>query len=475
MAKKKLSAGFYISDSSIYMAFVKDDIVTKDKVPSEEFEKAEKMVRKFQDVVTCVSDPSIVYKNVMLPQELKRKEISEAVNLQFAELNNIQDYRVYHIMTDYTVENGINVICVAVPLKVINSFAERYRGRFTALDLSIFALWRGAVYNRKDTKKPVIITAQSNETIYMAAGRETIEFVREFSSDASADFERLRSIEYYRNAFNAEDAEVVELNEEESMYAMALGCALMPYDSASTNLLPQEYKRLRPTEMRKPKWYEVAIVVATLAASITAVPYVCAYRLDNLAKNYQANLIRAEMSSQQASRLQNEIRQYREQIDAVQSFRIQSYAEMVNNIRYALPQDCEIEKLEFKITSTQQTDIPQKFKLPKIQFGNQQNNQQSNPQNNPQSNQQSGQQEQGNQQNNAQNGNSDKQAQNTTISPSDSPDIISIEAKSKSIKSIGLFIDNLSRLPFIKNVSVGKTTYESSVYSFTITANISPM
>jgi hypothetical protein len=463
MFKRKISsAGLYISDNMAYVAYVENDSTVKEKIKIEE---AEKKIKKIYDVTTCISDSSIIYKNVILPQNLKKKELIEAVRLQFIELNNPQDYQIFYIRTDYAVEDGINVICIAVPIKVINNFAEKHKNKFTALDLCVFALWRGAVHNRESPDKPLLITAQDGKTVYIAAGRRTIEFVREFPFGPGVDFEKLRSVEYYKNAFNAEDVDITELNENEMGHTLALGCMLMLNDSSSINLLPDEYKKVRPTEMRKPKLYEIAVVASVLTIGITVAPYIYAYRLDMLTKNYQTNLMQLEMSSQKVQEIQNEIKKYQEQISAVQNFKTQSYVEMLNDIRYALPQDCEMKSLEFKITNTTVQNVSQSNIKQKSQNNAVLNNQNLN--NNSQTTFNKTQDNINNTQNN-------NQDNNKEVNALANPDTIVIEAYSKNIQSIGLFIDNLSRLPFIKNVTVGKTEYNSSIYNFSITASISP-
>lgn len=456
--KKATSAGLYISGNTAYIAYTINNLIKKEKTTIEE---AEKKLKRIYDVATCMSDTSVIYKNVILPHNIKKKEMIEAVRLQFIELSNLQDYQIFYIKTDYTVEDGVNIICTAVPTKVINSFAEKYRDKFTALDLCVFALWRGSTYNRDSPDKPVIIIAQDEKTVYVAAGRRTIEFVREFPLDSTADFEKLRSIEYYKNAFSAEDVDIIELNEDEMGYALALGCMLMPNDAASVNLLPSEYKKVRPTEMKKPKLPEIAAVVSVLVIGITIAPYIYAYRLNMLAQNYQANLIKLEMSSRKVQEIQEETKRYREQINAVQSFKIQSYVEMLNSIRYALPKDCEIKSLEFKIAA-ETPQNPKQIDVNKNQSSNTALNKQGiNNSSQTTSNQ-------------TQNKNSTQSSgEETEINPLANPDTIVIEVRSKSIKSIGLFVDNLSRLPFIKNVTVGKIEYDSSVYNFPITASIS--
>jgi len=465
--KKVVSAGLYVSGNTAYIAYTKNDLIAKEKTTVEE---AEKRLKRIYDVATCISDSSIIYKNVILPQNLKKKELLEAVRLQFIELSNPQDYQIFYVKTDYTVEDGINVICIAVPTKVINNFAEKHKDKFTALDLCVFALWRGATYNRDSPDRPVIITAQDGKTVYIAAGRRTIEFVREFPLDPSADFEKLRSVEYYKSAFNAEDTDIIELNEDEMGYTLALGCMLMSNDTSSINLLPGEYKKVRPTEMKKPKWYEIAVVASVLIIGITAAPYIYAYRLNMLAQNYQANLIQLEMSSRKVQEIQEEIKRYREQINVVRSFKIQSYVEMLNSIRYALPKDCEIKSLEFKIANTAAQSIEQPPDV-KQNLNVQSNNTALNNQgvNNVPQTAFDKTQDKNNFQNSNQNNN-----EKSEVNPLANPDTIVIEARSKSIESIGLFVDNLSRLSFVKNITVGKIKYSLSVYNFTITVSISP-
>ncbi|HHY79169.1 MAG TPA: hypothetical protein GX516_02195 [Thermoanaerobacter sp.] len=466
LKKKVISAGLYISDNTAYIAYAKNDLIAKEKTAVEE---AEKKLKRVYDVATCISDPSIIYKNVILPQNLKKKELLEAVRLQFIELNNLQDYQIFYVKTDYTVEDGVNVICIAVPAKVINNFAEKHKDKFTALDLCVFALWRGATYNRDSPDKPVVVTAQDKKTVYIAAGRKTIEFVREFPLDSSADFEKLRSVEYYKSAFVAEDVDMIELNEEEMGYTLAIGCMLMPSDTTSINLLPGEYRKVRPTEMKKPRLHEIVAVTSVLLIGMTIAPYIYVYRLNMLAQNYQANLIRLEMSSRKVQEIQQEIKRYQEQINAVQSFKTQSYVMMLNSIRYALPKDCEIKSLEFKVTSTtaqnvNQPDIKQNSKLQSNSTGI--NNQEANNASQTSSNRV---QSNNNPQNSSQNDTTEE------INPLSNPDTVVIEVRSKSIQSIGLFVDNLSRLPFIKDVTVGRIEYNMSVYNFTITASISPL
>ncbi|UZQ81882.1 hypothetical protein [Thermoanaerobacter sp. RKWS2] len=70
LKKKVISAGLYISDNTAYIAYAKNDLIAKEKTAVEE---AEKKLKRVYDVATCISDPSIIYKNVILPQNLKRK------------------------------------------------------------------------------------------------------------------------------------------------------------------------------------------------------------------------------------------------------------------------------------------------------------------------------------------------------------------------------------------------------------------
>ncbi|WP_216364493.1 hypothetical protein [Moorella sp. E308F] len=301
-------------------------------------------VRWAHSVTTGLGGPEILFKNAVLPSDITPEKIGEAIQWQFYDVE-ASEYEFVYKNTDFSPDGNMTVVCAAVPKKMIEAFCTENSGVYTCLDVRPFALWRGFRFTHPGDG-PTVLAARWPEGITVVGGRSAVEFVREMPASAALDSERMRTVDYFRRAFDAPDAAVVDLEGEELAYAVSAGYALAPFDPEQINLLPERHRRVRATEFKKPRLPDLVAAGLIVMAVIAAAPYMAARYYDVQAKEYRAAAARNAPAVQEAASLRGEISKYQEWIDVVSKHKITPYTAMVSDVRYAVPPGVMLDDLE---------------------------------------------------------------------------------------------------------------------------------
>lgn|GEM_PF-4164650 len=335
------SAGVYFGVSSAYITEVRGEDISRKACGLDEVARH---TRRCRHVVGALGGPAVVYKNAVVPPDLKAGELEEAVRWQFYELDR-DAYRFVYRRADLSPEGNANYVCAAVPVGLLEEFCSARNGVFTALDLRPFALWRGFRLARPGSS-PCVVVASWPDGLTVVGGRSGVEFVREIPPTANIDSERARTVDYYRRAFDAADAEVVELGGEEAARAVADGCAFAPRDPAFTDVLPEAHRRVRPTEFRRPKAGEVAAAICLAAALASAAPHALAWYYRSMERDLRASALRNAQAAAEAQGLSSETAKYREWIAAVRTHRVVPYSAVLADLRAAVPIGMVLDEVE---------------------------------------------------------------------------------------------------------------------------------
>lgn len=345
--RKRTSVGIHFGTVGAYVTTIKGESFDQRIV---EADAVGLMVRRAYNVTTGLGGPEILFKNAVLPRDIPPVKIGEAVRWQFYDVE-ASDYEFVYKSTDFSPDGSLIVICAAVPRKMIENFCRENSGVYTCLDVRPFALWRGFRFTHPEGE-PTVLVARWPEGLTVAGGRKKIEFVREMPVSATLDSERMRTVDYFRRAFDAPDAAVIELEEEELAYLVSAGYALTPFDSDQINILPKQHRRVRPMEFKKPRLLELVAVGIVIAALTAAAPYAMAWYYGSKAKEYRAVAARNTLAVQEAALLRSEISKYQEWVDVVSGHKITPYMAMVGDVRYAVPPGVMLDDLEIGDTTT---------------------------------------------------------------------------------------------------------------------------
>lgn len=438
--KEKQSIGIYEYGDFFYIATVSGDLIMKDCISKEELPNR---LRQMQKVYTVLKSDGVIYKNAVLPKNMKPREIKEAARFQFIDVG-YENYEILYKNSNFIIQEDMSVLCAAIPLKDIEEFAQKYKNVYTGVELEPFALWRG--YNAlHKSDKPKIIIGSNSSGLIIAAGRNNIEFARFIPQGGNVNFEKIRTIDYYKRAFNAEDADVKEIYYEEYAYSVAIGCALAPCDEEYVNLLPEHAKKVKKTEFKKPTTKEIVVAGLIMLMIAVAVPKSMTYRYTKLAEEYEKKNSGVVPICMEVDRIEKDMADIIKRFTVLNNFKIHSYMNIVNDIRYAIPDDMILDRLDIVSDQSLVSAI-------NTQQQNQQNNKPSSQKEqlineidktaNPYQTNQQMQQKQTNIQT--------QSNQNTKYKPN----LILMDGKTESIKSIGLFVDNISQLPYVKIVII---------------------
>ncbi|MGB9782620.1 MAG: hypothetical protein ACPLSY_04925 [Moorellaceae bacterium] len=340
-SRRKTSVGVHFGTIGAYVTTIKGESFDQKLM---EADVLGSVVRRAYHAVTGLGGPEVLFKNAVLPKDIEPAKIGEAVRWQFYDVE-APDYEFVYKRTDFSPDGNLTVICAAVPRRMIDDFCRENSGIYTCLDVRPFALWRGFRFTHPGDG-PTVLLARWPEGLTVVGGRKEIEFVREMPASATLDSERMRTVDYFRRAFDAPDANVVELEGEESAYLVSAGYALAPFYPGQINILPEQHRRVRPTEFKKPQLSELVAAGLVITALTVAAPYAAARYYDAKAKEYRAAAASNAPAAQEAASLRSEISKYQEWADVVSGHKITPYMAMVGDVRYAVPPSVMLDDLE---------------------------------------------------------------------------------------------------------------------------------
>lgn len=439
--KEKISTGVFPGLTAVHLTYIHKNSVTQDTC---DFEQVSKATARSRHVITGLGGQDILYKNVMLPEDIERKNIKETIKWQFYDIE-VEDYEIVYRKTNSSPDGSIKILCAAVPKKLIDNFVEKNSGIFTGLDIQPFAAWRGYRASYPDSE-PVIIVVNGTETVTVAAGKEKLEFVREIPTSLNIDLEKMRTIDHFKQAFNAKDARVVELQGEEPLWTVSMGYALAYQDPDFKNILPEKHRRIRPMEFKKPRKNEIALAVSVLLLIGSAIPHAMAYNIEKETAQVKETIRQMDASVNEINNLQSRISMYQEYIGAVSSHEKRKIIPIIDDIKNLTPQDVVIDKLE--MTQNYPADTVKKENKEK-------------PDNKTTASSQD----------NAPPDSENKSSVDSKVSYQ--VNYIKISARSLSIKSMGLLLDNIDRLRYTGNTEIKNIVQElPGYYAFDIVAEI---
>lgn len=475
--KKDVAAGTFagvcFGITSAYVTEVRgENIERKATAP----DGVSKRFRRCRHVVGVFGSPAVAYKNVVVPPDIGGKELEEVVRWQFYELDSTA-YRFVHRKADFAPEGNASYVCAAVPLKLLEEFCSAHSGVFTALDLRPFALWRGFRLARPGSS-PCVVVAPWPDGVTVVGGRTGAEFVREIPPTANPDSEVARTVDYYRRAFDAGDAEVVELGGEEAARAVADGCAFAPRDPAFTDILPEAHRRVRPTELRKPKAKEVAAAFCLTAALLSAAPHALAWHYRNMEQELRASTMQNAQTAMEAQRLSSKAAEYREWIAAVESHKVIPYSTVLADLRAATPAGMVLDEVEIgggqlHLAQPDTRQTAQQGTPGQTQAGAPGAASQPGIESTPQFVGSAGQT--GGNASTAPTQRTPLQQRSTSKTQSPAlytPDLLRVLGKARDLAEVGVLVDNLGQLPYVSSIAVQEVTYENQVYGFKLEAKL---
>lgn len=495
------AAGVYFGLSCAYVTVVRgEDVARKTLDPAE----VAGHTRRCRHVVGALGGLAVVYKNAVMPPDLKDRGLEEAVRWQFYELD-ADAHRFVYRRADLAPEGNAGYVCGAVPLSLLEEFCSARDGLFTALDLRPFALWRGFRLARPGAS-PCVAVASWPDGVTVVGGRAGVEFVREIPPAANLASELARTVDYYRRAFDAAEAEVVELGGEDAARMVADGCAFAPGDPAFRDLLPEAHRRVRPTEFKRPKAAEAAVAVCLCALLLCAAPRVLAWRYRDLEREIRASILRNAPAAAEARAFSAEAAKYREWTEAVRTHRVVSYTAVLADLRAATPPGAVLDEVEIGGEATpdgsgqaaQQgkpaqpraegtgtplrpgSGVASQFSGSAGRAGGGAGTRQDVA--TPPAAEQGG---------SASGAGSQKAAAGTAgVQPAQgtaaqrqtgpktqvpalyTPDLLRVRGKARDLAEMGLLADNLARLPYVSGVAVREASYEDGLYRFSLEAEL---
>lgn len=426
---------------------------------------------KARRVITAIGSKDIFYKNAILPGDINDGEIKEAARWQFHEIENISEYEITYKKTDFKPDGNINVICIAIPKQLIESFGETYNEIFTDLDLRPFAIWRGYKLTSPGSE-PIILAVNNPDGLTVVCGRNKVEYIREIPISLNLDLEKMRTVTYYRRAFDAENAVFVDIDGDQAAPLISTGCALAFRDTSFNNLLPVQYQR---ATLNIGQSNRTGLIAALCAAVLffSCIPYgFCCWHNKETTKQ-QEIINRYSGTASQVDLMKQEISEYNRINGLIKDQFVSPYTLILDNIRYATPVGIVLEKLEVNEKGKMMLNTSSQDKEANSDSKEKEEKKEPDKKQDDDKNQQDEKQE-GSE--NDKNQESEKQPQKAVSNKiggiSCRPDALYISGKSADIKSIGLFTDNLLQLGYIKNIIVSNIKYDNSRYEFNLTADI---
>jgi hypothetical protein len=428
------ASGVYFGLNKAYITNISGESFTRKVVA---FSEVGKTIRRAYYTATGLSGQGILYKNVTLPKDIKESEIEEAVKWRFYDIEPA-DYVFVYKRTGFSPDENISILCVAVPRKMINEFGEKNDNIYTGLDLKSLALWNGYRLSNPGDDALILIMS-SYDGVTVVCGRSSVEFVREIPTSLNIDFEKTRSIDYFKRTYDAADADIVELDGEQAAWFISTGYALSHNDPEFHNLLPKQYSRARTLELKKPRRKELIALACICLLLLSCIPFALSFYYKREVGKCHEIITKNTPTVEQVMQTEEELRKYQEWVGAVESFLTTPYTLIINNVRHATPQDITLDRLEL-VDSGQWSNVD----------GD------------------------GLEENNSEGGEGSKSVEQSGSQTKAlyKPNVIKVTGKSLNLGAIGLFVDNLYQLPFIKNTTVFNAEYSDDYYNFTLEAYI---
>lgn len=224
-----------------------------------------------------------------------------------------------------------DILVAAVPKEVYeNSVAPVLKagGKVAAADLRALAVWRAARYIHKE---PVLAVREvTSNGARMACGRETLEYAREFPPE-EAEFEFLRTLEYYREEYGADEVAVVDAGESDAAFGLALHFFFGPVVDFSA--------RRKSPALGKKGWLAVPL------AFLLAAPWVLAAFYQYQAKGYEREAAAYTRLAAEAKKARAEREVLSEWIGVVESFGPADRARVLEDVQKSVPESTWLTEL----------------------------------------------------------------------------------------------------------------------------------
>lgn len=277
-----------------------------------------------QSAVIGLGGKGIILKTLRIPKDVDpRWQVTEAPEgslLRHAVLNDLGEKK--------------DVLVAAVPEEAYEGSVapvSRAGKKVAAADLRALALWRAARYMHKE---PVLAVKEvTSDGARMACGRETLEYAREFPPEEAA-FEFLRTLEYYREEYGAEEVAVVDAGESDAAFGLALHFFFSPaVDFAARG------RGLAVPSLAKKGWLAVPLFL------LLAAPWVLAAFYQYQAKGYEREAAAWAQPAAEAKKARAEREVLNEWIGVVESFGPADRARVLEDVRESVPESAWLTEL----------------------------------------------------------------------------------------------------------------------------------
>jgi hypothetical protein len=272
-------------------------------------------------VVVGLGGKGIILKTLRIPKDVDpRWQVTEAPEgslVRHAVLKDLGEKR--------------DVLVAAVPKEAYEGAGApvlKAGGKVAAADLRALAVWRAA---RCIHKEPVLAVREiTSNGARMACGRETLEYAREFPPE-EAEFEFLRTLEYYREEYGAEEVAVADAGESDAAFGLALHFFFGPALDFSA--------RRKSPALGKKGWLAVPLLL------LLAVPWALAAFYQYQAKGYEREAAAYAQPAAEAKKARAQREVLNEWIGVVESFGPADRARVLEDVQKSVPKSAWLTEL----------------------------------------------------------------------------------------------------------------------------------
>lgn len=425
--------------------------------------------------VAAISVPAVL-RSLKFPGELGEKEIAEAVRWQPQFRDLTEDFIVRHAVTGKTNFGNWLVVAAAVDRKTIDEDAARAAKiggeDLYALDLRVLCLWRAAKHMRQHSPRAIVVIEETPSAIHVAAGRECLEFVREIEAgQGDLEFEIKRTVAHYMSEFT-NDVEILVVGKDIPEGLAAVGMALYPYMTPGVNFIEGKARQraVAPDTQGKKRTpgAKTFLISGICAAYILAgaFPWALSGWWGREADRAEAQTFRLRPVAAEVDRIAAERATLEEWCSVVESFAPKVMSAYIDDVRYAIPEKCWLTAIETLYRNPQQQQQQkaggsgpvgerreQEGEAQKEAQAEQQKSQQGpNTQNEAGIEQQKGQQ--GSNEAGSQPPEETKPQEATPLQIPTGPPGLRLGGYSLDVGSVGVFRDNLGRLPWVEKAVI---------------------
>lgn len=376
----------------------------------------------------ALAGSNILLRVLRLPVELDERAALEAARWQVADAAAGRAAR--YALSGRSPDGSWCVVAAAAPADEVTSLSAG------VVDLRVLALWRGAVHLLGGESHLVVVEVTSDGG-RVVAGRGLPEFAREVAAGSDADLQR--TLMYVRSELG--DLRLARVGEELPEETVAVGLALHRFSGPSVN-----FRGKASLKGLGKRWSSLAgrdlIRVTAIALVLAALPHALAAGYSLQAGELEKKAASLKPQAEACARTTAEREKYEDWVAIVKSFSTRPAWPQVEDVRRAVP-----EKVWLTLYSA---EIVQQQPVVRQGGGNQgtipsPGQQQAKP--------------------------VPKQA--AQLPPV--PGLLKLEGYSLDLASVGLFRDNLEKLPWCGGVSVKQVEWDDKLgahkFSMEVTVN----